>query len=79
MVLEKIEGRIYHASYDRSFNVDIQLEINEEIYNLFIPRAGSVYKLQENLNTNQNLRLKGLLDREKKVIKESQDIWVKIF
>ena len=34
---EKIEGIIHYASYDSSFNVDIQLKINEEIYKFCIP------------------------------------------
>jgi len=75
---EKIEGIIYIASYDSSFNVDIQLKINEDLYSLYIPSAGSVEKLQTNLDTNQKLRLEGILDEKQKIIKEPENIWVKI-
>jgi len=75
---EKIEGIIYNASYDSSFNVDIQLKINEDLYKLYIPTAGSVAKLQTNLDTNQRLRLEGILDEKQKIIKEPENIWVKI-
>ncbi|KKN11344.1 hypothetical protein LCGC14_1027470 [marine sediment metagenome] len=75
---EKIEGIIHHASYDRSFNVDIQLKINEDMYKLYIPNAGSVYELQTNLNTNQIVRLEGILDEKQKIIKEPENIWVKV-
>jgi len=75
---EKIEGIIHHASYDSRFNVDIQLKINEDLYKLYIPSAGSVYKLQTNLDTNQILRLEGILDEKQKIIKEPENIWVKL-
>ena len=75
---EKIEGIIYNASYDRRFNVDIQLKINEDLYKLYIPSAGSVGKLQTNLDTDQKLRLEGILDEKQKIIKEPENIWVKI-
>ena len=75
---EKIEGIIINASYDRSFNVDIHLRINKDLYKLYIPNAGSVYQLQTNLNTNQILRLEGILDEKQKIIKEPENIWVKI-
>lgn len=76
---KKIEGTIFNASYDSNFNVEIQLKINEEIYIVFIPSFGSVRKLQVNLDTNQKLQLRGILDEEQKLIKEPKEIWVKIF
>ena len=75
---QKIEGIIINASYDSSFNVDIQLKINEDLYKLYIPSAGSVRKLQVNLDTNQRLRLEGILDEKQKIIKEPENIWVKV-
>lgn len=75
----KIEGIIQNASYDRGFNVEIQLKIQEEIYKICIPSVGSVSKLQVNLDINQKLRLEGILDEEQKVIKDPKDIWVNIF
>ena len=75
---EKIEGMIHNASYDSSFNVDIQLKINEDLYKLYIPSAGSVFKLQTNLDTDQKLRLEGILDERQKIIKEPENIWVKV-
>ena len=75
----KIEGIIQNASYDSRFNVEIQLKIQEEIYKIHIPNVGSVSKLQVNLDNNQKLRLKGILDEEQKVIKDPKDIWVNIF
>lgn len=75
----KIEGIIQNASYDSRFNVEIQLKIQEEIYKICITSVGSVSKLQVNLDTNQKLRLEGILDEEQKVIKDPKDIWVKIF
>ena len=68
-----IQDAIHWVTKRRS---EIKITIDNEIY--LFELKGGIDNFRNYLDTNQTIRLKGILDKENMEIKDPSDIWVKI-
>jgi len=73
----QLEGIIQHAIHTvTQRKSEIKITINNELYSFKL--TGGIDRFRNYLDTNQTIRLKGILDKESMEIKDPLDIWVKI-
>ena len=80
MEINNYEGIIHKKGtlkrYNQKYRVKVKININNEIYSLKL--HGMDANLIVSLKEKMSIKFKGILDKEKKEIKNYEDVWIKI-